>query len=633
MRNESAITVRFKVDFILLAILIVVIGCVVLSFHPFEVTSEDERGQALMPEQMGHGEVALVVPSTTTLADTFGALDFSFAWYNVLTQEVGPFSFLFPEMVTEQKLAGMRLIVVPRRAAAAMNETQIAAVETAVSRGASLLLEMPTPAWASLTAVKRKAQNSASIKRLTNAQNSPLPQTLKDSLLNFPLETQVLRIDALDNETLGHADMLLELDGAIAHYHRAHGAGHVFVLAFDLGEALTALQQGRPSDNFRIELDENADHAIPSDLVLSEKLKTNFIPYADILKRHVLASVWRIAPQVALWPFPNAERTLLLLTHDVAGIGDTAQYIVDAEKEAGAVSTFIASTEKTSSDWLSSLVETGSEAGTLIVRSPKGQLWRSIGPKFFAPVRKELNAASQRNIISNRARRNVTTCRMHGLNWQPDYTSSFRILRSAKCQIDLSYGPSDGMLGYLFGTGFPFLPLDRGGVPFPVYEIPTLLSDAVPSPVEPASALKILRESAELYHEPVVFNFSADTMREHPHYQAVEAWLQSMEYASKEHIRFSTVQKYMQYFSIRKQAVIQSTFQEQTHTLDAHIELPDYEDVYTLSIPTRTMYGGISSLVVDQKQVDAKVLTTVNGGTLTLLPLVSGSHRVVVQYD
>ncbi len=632
MRNESALTVRFKIDFILIVLLIIVAAFAFVASHPFETSASDERGTAQLPPQMGHGEVLLVLPAQTNQADTFDALDFSFAWYNALTQEIGPFSIALPNDVNEQLLSDIRLIVVPKRAAVDLTETQIATIEAAVTRGASLLIEMPTPAWAALTSIRQKSQSNSTIKRFTDAPNSPLPTSLRDTLLNFPLETQVLRIDSLDNEALGRSDLLLELDGAIAHYHRPHGAGHVFILAFDMGEALTALQQGRPSDNFKIEINEDEAHATPAHLVLNDKLKTNLIPFADVLKRHVFASIWRLSPQPTLWPFPNAERSALLLTHDADAIGD-ANYILQEEKQSAAVSTILASTDKTTSKWLSTISETGSEVGTLIVRPPVRKLWRNIGPSFFSPVRAELNAESQRNIISNRAKRNVTTCRLAAQSWAADYTTSFRILTKALCKIDLTYGPADGMYGYLFGTGFPFLPLDRGGLPFPVYEIPTLLSDNTPTPIDPAIAVKLLKESAELYHEPLVFNFSADTMREHPHFQAIDAWLQLIEQAAATRTRFYTVQNYMQYYSTRKQAQLQSTFNDQTRLLDIHTELPTLSDNFTLSLPTRTLYGAIHAITVDQNPIDPKALNTAVNGSLTLLPLTSGGHRILVQYD
>ena len=632
MRNESALTVRFKTDIILILILIVIGLGILITRHPFHLTSEDSLAPAMMPPQLGHGETLLILPAETHVAQTFEELDFSFAWYNYLTQEIGPFSIALTDDLNDAAFESIRLIVIPRRTAALMNAAQIGMVETAVTRGASLLIEMPDPAWANLTAVKQKPQTGNAIRHFTDAPNSPLPADLKDALLNFPLDTQVLRLETLDNVTLGHSDLLLELDGAIAHYHLAHGAGHVFVLGFDLGRALTALTQGRPDDDFQIAVEEDK-RPLPSSLILNEKLGTNTIPYADILKRHILQSIWRIAPQAVLWPFPNAEKTALIITHDIHQTGDMAQYIVSDEQTRGLTSTLFVSTENTTASWLSQTAAQGFDIGVLMVRPPVAQTWRHAGPSFFSPVWVERNMEAQKRLISGRSRRNITACRMYAANWDSDYTTTFRKLTAAKCQMDLSYMPDNGQYGYLFGSGFPFLPMDHGGLPFPVYELPTLWSDSNETPLSPDITAKLLKESAERYHQPVVFNFSADAMRDHPHYQSIEAWTKATDLASQLHIRRTTVQSFMEHFSARKKAKIESTFHENKRTLDVSLELPETHEAYTLAIPNRTMHGSVHAITVDQKPYDPKALSVSSGGIQLLLPIPSGVHQVFIQYD
>ena len=532
MRNESALTVRFKTDIILILILALIALGILITRHPFHLTTEDALAQAMMPPQLGRGETLLILPAETHVAQEFEDLDFSFAWYNYLSQEIGPFSIALTDDLSDAAFDAIRLIVVPRRSAALMNAAQIGMIETAVSKGASLLIEMPDPAWSNLTAVKQKPQTGNAIRHFTDAPNSPLPADLKDALLNFPLDTQVLRLETLDNVTLGHSDLLLELDGAIAHYHLTHGAGHVFVLSFDLGRALTARIQGRPDEDFKIAVEEDK-RPLPSSLILNEKLGTNTIPYADILKRHVLQSIWRIAPQAVLWPFPNAEKTALIVTHDVHQTGDQALYIVSDEQTRGLPSTLFVSTENTTTSWLTQTAAQGFDIGVLMVRPPVAQTWRHAGPSFFSPVWIERNMDDQKRQISSRTRRNMTACKMYGANWNPDYTTTFRKLTAAKCQIDLSYMPDNGQYGYLFGSGFPFLPMDRGGLPFPVYEFPTLWSDANETPDSPDVTAQLLKDSVERYHQPVVLHFSADALRDPPHNQSLEAWTKATELASQ----------------------------------------------------------------------------------------------------
>ncbi|MCL2325848.1 MAG: hypothetical protein FWC40_05035 [Proteobacteria bacterium] len=634
MRNDATFSRRFRVDLILLTIIVVVLGGWLLSHRPLKFSSHDEAGQAMMPPQMGAGEVLLVLPDESKIADDFPGMDFSFAWYNILTQEVGPFSMVLVGDLQETSFQGMRLIVIPRRAAEAMSEEQIALMARVVAQGASLLIEMPPPPWSELTAVKRKTQTTAAIKRLTDAPGSPLPPAWRDALLNIPLDTQVLRIDALDAEPLARQDLLLELDGAIAHYHRVYGAGHVFVLAFDVGQAMTAIQQGRPSDAFVIEYDPERLHPTPADLVLNEKLKTNLVPYADLLKRHILQSVLRSSPMVTLWPFPNGRRSALLLTHETGDAGELAEYIVQHEISLGLTATILATTDNTRAAWLTSLKARNFEPAVSILRPPAGVTYRHYGPSFFTPVAIERSIADQRQILSVRAGHNVDTCKMADQNWDNNYVDTFRKLTAARCRIDLTYGPSEaGHFGYLFGTGFPFLPLERNGLPFPLYILPTLVTDAYGlGDIDARFLRQLLNEANTLYQQPVVVHFSADTMMRAPHYRVLEAWLGLMAEAIERGIWVATVQGFMHHYSLRKQARIQSRFQPANRSLDVSIELPEAPFQYTLAIPLRTAYGTPQSISLNGQALDIKVLPMTGDGSQALIVAGSGKHQLQLQY-
>lgn len=587
----------------------------------------------MLPPQMGSGDVLLVLPDENRVATQFSDLDFSFAWYNLLTQEVGPFSIDLTSNIVDASFRGARLIIVPRRTAASFSEEQVEFVMQAVQAGASLLIEMPTPQWAALTAVKRKAQTTAAIKRLTDAPNSPLPTAYRDLLLNIPLDTQVLRIDTLDSETLQRQAMLLELDGAVAHYYRPHGNGHVFVLAFDLGQALTAIQQGRPSDNFVIEASEEGTLS-PADLVLNERLRGNVIPYADLLKRHVMASMYRVVPMATLWPFPDAHKSALLLTHESADIGDKFSYMAEYEKAQSVQSSFLIAASNASSEALQSLRKDDFEIAALFVRPPFGEVYQAFGVSAFQPIVKARNLVKQRQYLAQQSKTSITTCKMAGLNWNADYTTTLRQLAKAQCQIDLSYGPAQpNQYGYFFATSMPFLPIERNGLPLPIYILPTMFTDAYGvDALGPEVLEQLIVESQQKYHEALVVNFNADTMMRQPHYRIPELWQTAIATAKSQGTWLTTVNAFMLHYSLRKQAQLKSVYNDNTRLLEVVINLPEYANAFTVALPARTLTGALQSLSLDGNIIDVKLLSITGDLNQILVPLTAGQHNLVAQY-
>lgn len=621
---------RFKVDIIILLILLALCLGALLHHFPIRFSSDDAAGTAMMPQQLGQSGVLLILPDRNENARAYTDVDFSFAWYNLLSQYVGPFGIALASSISGPVQA--QLIVVPQKTAESMTESQIQAITQSVQRGATLILEMPTPEWGALTAVKRNAKTSAAIKHLTDAPNSPLAGIWRDQLLNTPLDTQVLRIDTLDSETLPGDALLLELDGAIAHYRRPLGSGFVFTLAFNLGQALTSMQQGRPADSFEIETDEPP---VAGDLVMNEKLRANKVPYADLLKLHVLMSAQYASPMPFLWPFADGRRSALLLVHETGGMGDEVFRMAEYEQAQDAQSTWLLTAGKHSKKSLESLKNARFDLGVSLVRPPTGRLYDTYGPSFFAPVAGERNMEDQKNAVMRRLGAGISTCKLAGSAWSYDYTLNFRKLAAAQCQIDLTYAPTQPeQFGYLFGTGFPFLPIERNGLPLPTYEFPSVLSDAAGFETLPAKiADELLSEAEQTYHQPIVVQMNADTMLTHPTYLIPEIWLGLIRAAKDQQVWIATAKAFMHHYTLRKQAHLTHAFHPQTKVLDVKAELPKANFMYTVALPRRTMHGAIHDLWLDRQAVDINVLKTTADGLLLLLPVTSGDHLVQVQYN
>ncbi len=632
MRSDSTIGDRFRVELIAVGIALILGICALLNYAPITISSKDEAGTAVMPQQLGQSDVLLILPDSTETAASWPQMDFSFAWYNLLSQYVGPFSISLVRDIQSSSSLQAHLIVVPQKTAEMMTDAQIQLVYQAVQLGANLLIEMPSPEWSSLTAIKRRAKVSTAIKHFTDAPNSPLQGVWRDQMLNTPIDSQVMRLDALDSETLATDALLLELDGAIAHYRRNAGAGYVFVLAFNLGQIVTAMQQGRPGDNFSIETDE-----VPStsDFILSEKLRKNTIPYADLIKMHVLGSVAYASPMPMIWPYPDGYRSALLISHETGNLSDEAFNLAEYERKQSIQSTWLVTASRISKETLETWRNRAFDVGVSFLRPPVGRIYKKYGPSFFKPVVVESNIVSQKKTVSNRLGNPLSTCKFASSLWTKDYTTPFRYLSRAKCQIDVSYAPTHPeQYGYLFGSGFPFLPLERNGLPMPTYEFPTIVNDESGLETLPDNiAGQILKESETTYHEPILVNFNANTMLEHPSHLSPQTWMGLIKQAADNGIWTTTVKNFMHHYTLRKQARMHYSFSPQTRVLNVQTAIPDAPFNFTIAIPRKSLHGSLHALWLDKTSSDLTVLKTTGDGLFVLLPVSGGEHLVQAQYN
>lgn len=631
MKSDASFVHRFRIDFILLSIIVVLVCVLLLNRYPIKISSEDTAVSAVMPQQMGLSSVLLILPDTTVTSESFAEMDFSLAWYNVLTQMVGPFRIALAKDIKSISDLDAQLIVIPQRTGDIFTEAQIQLVSQVVSDGATLIIEMPKATWSPLTALKHHARSESALKRLSDAPNSPLTNMYRDQLMQIPLDTQIMRVDTLDAETLPQDNLLLELDGGAAHYRRALGAGYVYVLTFHFGQAITALQQGRPSDDFKIKTQEDIK---VSDLVLNEKLRTNGVPFADLLKRHVIASVMQTTPMPILFPFPDGYRSALLISHETGSLDEQAFLASELETAVSSRTTWFVTPGKIASSSLKQHLASGFEVGASLVRPPMGKLYQSKGPSFFKPIAVESTMSKQVSLISAQVG-GVTTCRIAGDAWTADYSQQMRLISGARCGVDTTYGPShSGEWGYLFGSAYPFLALERNGLPLPTYELPRLIDDRVGLDDLPSNtALQILKDAENIWHEPVMIHFNADTMLERPSYLSPQTHQMVLKYAGENRIWMPTIREFMTHYTSRKQARMRYVFHRQTHQLDVSLHLPPSEHAFTLAFPKKTAQGSVHTIRVNTQLTDSESLKSTADNLLFLLPLLPGEHSLQIQYQ
>ena len=633
MQGDSSFIKRFKIEFILLGVLACVCLGYVVDAHPIRISRSDTPGAASMPQQLGQSNILLILPDTTQTAESYPEMDFSFAWYNAMSQVIGPFSIALTRQIqSSEDLAQARLIVIPQNAAEQMNEAQIQSVAQSVQLGASLILEMPGHAWAPVTGMRLNTRGNATIKRVTDAPNSPLSGTYKDHLLNTPIDTRVMRMDASNPEALPSNGLLLEIDGAIAHAKRSLGAGIVHILGFNFGQAMTSLQQGRPSDAFRIDGEESPR---TSDLILNERMRTNTVPYADLLKMHVFGSAFQAAPFPMLWPIANGKKSALIVSHETGNLGDEAFSSAKYELEFGAHATWLATASTISSETLRKYASEGFDIGASIYRPPADRIDEPWGIAFFKPIAFEQTVADQRRALMQQISSPISTCKYAKNVWSRDYTAFFRYLTAAQCQIDLSYGPgTEGDYGYLFGSSYPFLPIERNGLPFPVYALPTTIDDGVGLGLIPEHApLQMLKDAESTWNGPIVVNFSATAMQETPSYLSPQTWHELLAYAKENDVLMPSAKSFMQHYTLRKQSHLLYTWNPNARTLQAQVRLPKADFSYTLAIPKRTQAGALDTLWLDKRQLDIEAGKTSSDGLLLLIPLEASEHSIEAHYQ
>lgn len=633
MQGEPSRIHRFKIDLILLAILACVCLGYVLQKHPIRLPRSDAQGAASMPQQLGQSNILLILPDTTATADSYPETDFSFAWYNAMSQTIGPFAIaLTRDIQSAEDLSQAHLIVIPRNAAESMTESQIQIVAQSVRLGASLILEMPGHAWTPIAGMRLNARGNATIKRITDAPNTPLSGQYKEHLLNVPIDTRIMRMDAPAPDAFASDGLLLEIDGATAHVRKQVGAGSVHILGFDFGQAITSLQQGRPGDDFHIDAEETPKN---SDLILNERMRANTVPYADLLKAHVFGSVFQTAPFPMLWPMADGKKSALIITHETGTLGDEAFLPAKTESEMGAHATWLVTASKITNDALRKYAGNGSDIGASIHRSASDRLDKAYGIAFFKPFAVEQTAAAQKRAIMKQLSGPVSTCKYAGNYWTRDYTAAFRYLTSAQCQIDMSYGPGQaGDYGYLFGSSYPFLPLERNGLPFPVYEFPTVIDDAAGLNAVPEHPpLQLLKEAESVWNGPIAVNFNADAMRQSPNYQSPQMWHDLMNYAKDNNIWMPSAREFMQHFTLRKQSRMLYAWNAQAHALQAQIRLPKADFSYTLAIPKKAQAGTLDAVWLDKKRLDIEAGQTSSDGLLLLIPVAGGEHAIDAHYQ
>ena len=425
-----------------------------------------------LPERAGQlylcrneADILLLVDTRRIVkSEHFETTSWSYAWGNFLEQEAGGrYALLDWQQLTAEDCRNRRLIIVTSSASQNIPSINVLAeLRRIAENGGCVLLETPQAAWRALSGGVLEedtfnVSGGASRGRVLaygKLPNRPGGQVLQAemALEESPVFSFIHATKVLDAGTEG----LGVIRDVPALWQRACGRGWIVTLAFDFGMHLQAMQQGAPSQGWRVR---ELNGALPvlvetQDLALSRDMMDNDQPYADMMEDWLagyLDGALQLWPR--WWRFPYAYDGVLAMTCNVTGLekADMPRYPSGIfENEAGPFTVFAADRRQPAETAL---------PGT------RGVLW-----KRFAPHIPLLQQVDQADLTPQQGR----FCRIFNLEWGSDYTEPFRIMAAAGIDVDSSYGPNR-FRGYVFGTGLPFQVMDNNGRPLGVWEWPFVL--------------------------------------------------------------------------------------------------------------------------------------------------------------
>jgi len=635
-----------------LVLLLVGLGAYIRANPITLAPSPDNTAYASAPETRRDGSV-LVVVAEVPEAQSFATLAFDQMWLNAVEQEVGSVRVVTTSALTRSAMDPCEWVIIPRAAAAQLDPTQSQFVRNWVEDGGVVLLEQPEGPWQSFTGQAFTGTRARETRRMTSFDGAVTRGELREDILQSPFRTTLFTYNPSSLARGRDYHVLMEVDGAPGIIHRSLGRGAVIVLLFDLGSLLGRMQQGQPEDDFRIPLSSSdalaAGHTVTARLVMDPALAANLIPYADIIERNVLYLMDTHRPLGRLWLYPGSRRGALLVTHSEGGFGPRTEFMTRWEHEAGNRSTVFAVPGSIDPEGLARLSRLSSDLQ--LQAAPVGSdlaPYRTWGIRNFRPIRRTMNLSEQVErlnhdlvpygpLIANRAL---------DAQWRRDYFQSFRELESLGIVMDLTYGPSepgavDGeeSIGYLFGTGYPFRPIDATGRRFRLMELPVVINDAAAG-YSVQRVRRLIVDSAERYHTTIVGDWRPDTMAVRPSFDALEAWRASFQLAESQELWVTTVAEFADFIQRREASSVDSTFarEERRLTIDANLVGPrvGVDDVINhtpaLAFPARYDGRPIERMIVNGFATDTDTLALSGDRALHMLPLEPGEHRVQIFY-
>ena len=441
----------------------------------------------------------------------------------------------------------------------------------------------------------------------------------------------------------------MTIDGVPVIYSKSFATGKVITVDFDYGMLITALQQGRPMDNFSIRNIRDMRQIETSDLARIEQLS---VPLADILERYMLYIVINDAlPVAGFWPFFDGMDGALIVSHSEGGVGDAAIWMSNYEATFKADSTIFArSPLHFSDDALDRLQQNHSEAGLEfeLTTADDPHAREPIGPFRFSPVWRQYNIDEQTAAFKSRLDSHtplLTSQSRDGL-WTSHYTRAFQTLFANGFRADASYRAPIDNPGYAFSTGLPFMPIDTNGQVFNILEFPVMFP-SVKTEEEAAILESLLEDSASQHHEAIGVSFDPNLFSTVPDVDGFIIWQSVYQSATAHKHWITSIFNFFRFARARINAELKSKVSEVSgsghrKTLKLRIDTMAPESGMTLTVPRSIDEHNFveARRGVQRAREDAVLTDTIQtrpisifGFERQLIPLSKGFNAIDVMYE
>ena len=205
-------------------------------------------------------------------------------------------------------------------------------------------------------------------------------------------------------------------------------------------------------------------------------------------------------------------------------------------------------------------------------------------------------------------------------------------------RLDNSLGPSlNEEHGYLFGTGFPFYPLDERGLVLPLLELPYLLNEQNLSEERLA---RTLLNSQSYFHQSVSISISSHAMRTEPSAGALLGLKRAHALAREHDHWIATQPELLEFLYARRQSVLTSRWDESSRRLTISADLLgstsrtlDQEGALPGVALPRTYQGQeIERVTLDGEPIALSALVTSGTSLERILKAPAGRHTISVYY-
>lgn len=244
-RRRTGPNTAYRATFWTLVIAVILLGY--LDRHPLTVGAEQQLAEGTqLTDDIDSGTVVVLdYDAVDGQPDDFSDAGWNAAWINLIEQEIGPATIATPTSLSESLIDDAHTLVLTSSVSGNIPESLRQRLRSNVMSGMTLVLEQPDGALREAYSANGEAGRERG-HRVTLVRGLEDPYASR--LEQLPVATDYIGSTAPKDR----ATTLLAIDGAPVVYTLPVGDGDVVTIEFDVGEQLVSLQQGRPSDGFRL---------------------------------------------------------------------------------------------------------------------------------------------------------------------------------------------------------------------------------------------------------------------------------------------------------------------------------------------------------------------------------------------